>query len=386
MSQSETPKTRVGIIGGGQLAQMLCRAAPALNIATCVLDPDPDAPAASAADTMIRGELTDPVALAALAAAADVITIEIENVDVEALARIVESGTDVYPRPPALRRLVNKLHQKTWLRGAGLPTSDFTAMEAPDPDAVRAFGLPCVQKLQRSGYDGRGVAVLHSTADLSRLLPGPSLLERFVNCRVELAVVVARSTSGEVCSYTPTELVFDSARHVLDALIAPARIPAAIAEQAQQLAERTIERLDGAGVHAVELFLDENDELLINEISPRVHNSGHHTIEANATSQFEQHLRIVAGLPLGPIAPQQPAAMVNLLGEEGSVGRTVATGLQKAAAVPGVSVHLYGKRECRPGRKMGHIAAVAADADAALANARRARSLIRIYGATANDR
>jgi 5-(carboxyamino)imidazole ribonucleotide synthase len=371
----------IGIVGGGQLALMLCRAATSLGHRTTVLDPDAAAPAASVADTFLTGDLHDASALRALADGTDVVTIELENVDVDALAAIEAAGRTVIPSPALLARLVNKLRQKNLLQELGLPTSRFVTMDDPSGEALQAFGLPCVQKLQRGGYDGRGVAIIRTPADFDRILPAPSLIEAFVACRAELAVVVARAADGTSASYAPVELIFDPALHVLDALVSPARLGADLDASAQRLAEETVNRLGGVGVYGVELFLSQDGELLVNEISPRVHNSGHHTLEACATSQFEQHVRIVTGTPLGSTAQPRPAAMVNVLGEPGSHGPAVIRGFDAARAIPGVTVHLYGKRECRPGRKMGHITALDMDVDQALKKAREARALIHVTGA-----
>jgi 5-(carboxyamino)imidazole ribonucleotide synthase len=381
---SNNGSRHIGIVGGGQLALMLCHAARRLGHRTTVLDPDPAPPAQSAADRCLRGSLHDPAALGALAANTDLVTIELENVGVEALAALAAGGSEIVPAPALLLRLVNKLEQKTLLRKCGIPTSDFVALERPSPDAVAAFGLPCVQKLQRGGYDGRGVHIVREPADLAHLLTGPSLIERFVTCRGELAVVVARTAKGSIDSFPPVELTFDSARNVLDALVAPARVDDHVATDARRLAERTVAAIGGVGVFGVELFLSDDGALLVNEVSPRVHNSGHHTMEACVTSQFEQHVRILTGAPLGDMSQRSPAAMVNLLGEAGSHGDCVIAGIDEARTIDGVHVHWYGKRECRPGRKMGHVTALADTADGALTKARAARALIHIKGAIAD--
>ncbi len=370
----------VGIIVGGQLALMLGQAAQTMGLEIDIIDPDPQAPATGIARQHIVAPLDDAAALSQLAAQTDVLTIEIESVGIEQLQALAAEGHTIYPDPDELALLVNKLHQKRTLQQLGLPTSRFVELPRPSRKAVQAFGLPCVQKLQRGGYDGRGVQILRSASDLDQLLDGPSLLEAFVPCRAELAVVVARSIDGKVASYAPTELIFDSQLNVLDALVAPARLPDAICQAARALAEETISRVDAIGVHAVELFLSTDDTLLVNEISPRVHNSGHHSIEACTTSQFEQQLRIVTGRALGSTAQQHPAAMVNILGEPGSSGPTHVDGLDAVSHMPGVHVHLYGKQSSRPGRKMGHITALDPDPDQALARARQARGLIRVRG------
>ena len=384
MPQARTlPMGRLGIIGGGQLARMMIPAAGRLGFETVVLDPTPESPGGQLAGDQIVGGLDDAGALAELVRRSDLATFEIEAVDTQVLAELEAEGNTINPAPALLACIQDKLLQKERLAAAGIPTSEFVGMEAPDADTLTAFGLPLVQKARRGGYDGRGVEVFTGAVIEERVLPVPSMVERYVDYRCELAVLVARSNTGEISTWPVVEMVFDDEANVLDLLLAPARIEDAVAEEARRVATAAIEALDGVGVFGVELFLTRDDRILVNEIAPRPHNSGHWTIEASETCQFEQHVRAVAGLPLGSTRQLAPAVMVNLLGAPGADGVPSVVGLDEALALPGVSLHLYGKHTVRPYRKMGHLTVTAPQLDQALDVARRARDLIRIEGSTA---
>jgi 5-(carboxyamino)imidazole ribonucleotide synthase len=370
----------LGIVGGGQLGRMLVMAAAELGVECVALDPEPDAPAVQVGARHIEGNLFDAGALEKLVSASKVTTFEIEATDAEILAALEAKGHLIRPRPATLALIQNKLAQKEFLKVNGLPTSEFKAMPQPSVEAVRDFGLPAVQKLQRGGYDGRGVLIIRSEDELDRLLPGPSLIEAFVPAERELAVVGARGLNGEIRCYNVVDMTLGSTTNMLEMLTAPADIPAPVAEQAVRLARRTIEALDDVGVFAVELFMTAESELLVNEISPRTHNSGHFTIDACQTSQFEQHIRAVTGMPLGDTTQYRPAAMINLLGEPGYDGPPVLEGESEALAIDGVHIHLYGKRDCRAHRKMGHITILAETLAEAIAKAKRVTKLVRIRG------
>ncbi len=370
----------LGIVGGGQLGRMLVQAARELGVDCMVLDPHADAPAVQVGAGHVPGGLFDADALARLASLADVVTFEIEATDAGVLGGLAERGHRVRPRPGTLAVIQNKLRQKEFLRAHDLPTSRFEPLERPSARAMLDFGLPAVQKLQRGGYDGRGVHIVRDETSLASLLDGPSLVEAFVHTRRELAVVGARGIDGEVRCYPVVDMTLGESTNMLEMLTAPADVPAVIADAARDLARRTIEALDDVGVFAVELFLDEGDDLLVNEISPRVHNSGHFTIDACRTSQFEQHVRAVMGLPLGDTTQRRPAAMVNLLGEAGFCGPPVLEGEPEALSMDDVHVHLYGKADCRAHRKMGHVTVLDDTLAGAVAKARRVRDVLRIRG------
>ncbi|MCB1740687.1 MAG: 5-(carboxyamino)imidazole ribonucleotide synthase [Gammaproteobacteria bacterium] len=359
---------------------MLAHAAARLGLETVVLDPQPDCPARQFASSTRVGSLQDADAIQALAADCDLLTIEIEDVDSAALQSLSDAGMPVFPPPATVATVQNKLLQKQRLQAAGLPTAAFVALPHPEPRAVLEFGLPCVQKLQRGGYDGRGVSVLRERADLDTLLPGPGLLERLVAFEKELAVLVARDRNGRCCTYPVVELVADARTNMLDLLLAPAPIAPEIAERAQALAVRCADAFETVGVFAIELFLDRHGELSVNEVSPRVHNSGHYTLEACATSQFEQHIRAICGLPLGQTGQWRPAAMMNLVGADGWHGQTVIEGLDEALDLANASLHLYGKRSCRAARKMGHVTVLDERLDQAARRATEFRDRLTIRG------
>ena len=305
-------------------------------------------------------------------------TYELEAVNVAALKEIVASGTPVYPDPSVLETLQDKLVQKQLFASAGIPTSEFVHCAAPSQAAFESFGFPLVQKARKGGYDGRGVCVLRRTEDAADFLPADSILERCVDIEMELAVIVASGQHGDISAYPVVEMTFYKEGNVLDTLISPARISASIETQARELAIKTVRALNGVGVFGVELFLDTSGHLLVNEVSPRPHNSGHYTIEACATSQYEQVLRVLMGWPLGCTALLSPVAMVNLLGV--GTGNTHVEGLETALGIDGVSIHLYGKTKVSPRRKMGHVVVLDQDINSALKKAAQVRECVRVYG------
>ena len=374
------PLARIGIIGGGQLGRMMAKAAKRLGCTCVVLDPTPGSPAGQVAGHQIVGNYHDAARLRELAESCDVITFDIEDIDTETLIQLEREGHRIHPSPRVLALIQDKLTQKQALAAAGIPTAEFVPMPEPTPEAFAAFGYPLVQKARRGGYDGRGVSILKSAEDYPRHLPVPSLLERFVPAAKELAVVVARGHDGDCRCYPVVEMVFRPGENVLDLLLAPARIAPETAEAAVALAVRTVETLGGVGIFGVELFLTESGELLVNEVAPRTHNSGHHTIEANVTDQFEQHLRAVVGLPLGSTDQLSPAAMINLLGAPDHRGRPVIKGMAEALAISGVCLHLYGKAATAPYRKMGHVTVLDPDIAMAEHKALQVRELIEISG------
>lgn len=378
------PIARVGIVGGGQLGRMLVQAASRIGCSCIILDPSPNSPAGQLADRQIVGDLYDPNCLRALAEACDVITYEIEDIGAETLAELEAEGHRIQPSPALLAVVQDKFEQKTRFIEKGIPTADFKDMPQTSAEAneraFAEFGYPLVQKSRRGGYDGRGVAIIQTAEQFSNHLPVASFVERFIDADKELAVVVARGQDGACQAYPVVEMVF-SGENILDLLLAPAEVSDELAKAAEALAIQTVEALDGVGVFGVELFLTHEGALLVNEVAPRTHNSGHHTIEACETDQFEQHLRAVVGLPLGSTKQLSPAAMLNLLGGEGC-GQLNIEGLTATLAIPGASVHLYGKAETRPHRKMGHVTLLAETIEAARIKAEQVRTLLKISGET----
>ncbi len=374
------PVARIGIIGGGQLGRMMVKAAKRLGCTCVVLDPTPGSPAGQVAGHQIVGDYHDPSKLRELAESCDVTTFDIEDIDTDALLELEQEGRRIHPSPQVLAVIQDKLIQKRALREAGIPTADFIEMPSPNARAFADFGYPLVQKARRGGYDGRGVAVMGSDAEFDRHLPVPSLVERFIPAAKELAVLVARGTDGDTRCYPAVEMVFRPGENVLDLLLAPAEISEDAAARARSLAVRTVEAIGGVGIFGIEMFLTVNNELLVNEVAPRTHNSGHYTIEACATDQFEQHLRAVLGLPLGSTDQLSPAAMINLLGAPGHSGRPLIKGMAAALAIPGVCVHIYGKAASKPYRKMGHVTVLDRDIGEARRKAERVRALLEITG------
>jgi 5-(carboxyamino)imidazole ribonucleotide synthase len=385
MSPSENdaftyPVARIGIIGGGQLGRMMVKAAKRIGCTSVVLDPTPNSPAGQVSGHQIVGNYHDPVALRELAESCDVTTFDIEDIDTETLQELSRAGRRIFPCPGLLADIQDKLRQKQVLTEAGIPNAGFVAADSPNAAQFADFGYPLVQKARRGGYDGRGVAILKSESEFGRHLPLPSLLERFIPAEKELAVMVARGEDGEVRCYPAVEMCFRPGENILDMLLAPARIPSDVACAARQLAIDTVEALVGVGIFGIEMFLTKDGKLLVNEVAPRTHNSGHYTIEACMTDQFEQHLRAITGLPLGATDLLMPAAMINLLGEPGYSGRPIIRGLRAALSIAGVSLHLYGKASTRAHRKMGHVTVLDRDIEQARAKAERVRDLIKIVG------
>ena len=374
------PVARIGVIGGGQLGRMMVRAAKSIGCACVVLDPTPNSPAGQLSGHQIVGNYHDPAALRELVESCDVTTFDIEDIDTHTLIELSNAGHRIFPCPGLLADIQDKLRQKQVLTKAGIANAEFVAAEVPEAADFARFGYPLVQKARRGGYDGRGVQVMQSAADFERHLPVPSLIERFIPADKELAVMVARGQDGETRCYPVVEMAVHAGENILDMLLAPARIPADVGEAARKLAVDTVEALASVGIFGVELFLTQEGELLVNEVAPRTHNSGHYTIEACMTDQFEQHLRAITGLPLGATDLLAPAAMINLLGAPGFSGRPIIRGLRAALSIPGVSLHLYGKATTCAHRKMGHVTVLDQDIEQAREKAERVRDLIRIEG------
>lgn len=359
---------------------MMVKAAKQIGFTCTVLDPTPNSPAGQVSGHQIVANYQDAAALRELAESCDLTTFDLEDIDSSILKELSREGCPIFPHPELLEVVQDKLRQKEALAAAGIAVAGFRDMPQPDAEGFADFGYPLVQKARRGGYDGRGVAVLADADAFGKHLPVPSLVERFVPAAKELAVMVARGRSGESRCYPPVEMQVSPEHNVLELLLAPARVSAEIATAAETLALRTVEALGGVGIFGIEMFLTKDGELLVNEVAPRTHNSGHYTIEACVTDQFEQHLRAIAGLPLGATDLLRPAAMVNLLGAENYHGRPVIKGLRAALAIPGVSVHIYGKAATRPYRKMGHVTVLDQNIEQARLKAEQVLELIEISG------
>ncbi|MBN8826234.1 MULTISPECIES: 5-(carboxyamino)imidazole ribonucleotide synthase [unclassified Spirosoma] len=349
----------IGILGGGQLGLMLLQAAIDWNLRVHILDPDAEAPCRHLCSQFVQGSLTDYDTVYQFGQSVDVLTIEIERVNVEALEALEREGKRVFPQPSVIRTIQDKRLQKQFYRDHNLPTADFiltdnrvdvAMIEIQQPDFLPAF-----HKLGRDGYDGRGVQRIATVSDVGKAFDAPGVLEKAVDFEKELAVLVARNEQGDVTTFPTVEMVFHPELNLVEYLFAPAEISEAIDQQAQRIARKTAEAFGIVGLLAVELFLDKAGNVLINEVAPRPHNSGHHTIRANVTSQFEQHWRAILNYPLGDTSAYQPAAMINLLGEDGHTGPAQYEGLETLLAMPGVFPFFYGKAITKPFRKMGHV-------------------------------
>jgi 5-(carboxyamino)imidazole ribonucleotide synthase len=369
---------RVGILGGGQLAQMLTQAAISLGLETAIYERQPDSPASRLTHHNAIGEWSDTEAIRAFARGCDVITLENEFVDAAPLFELEAAGVPVYPKAATLATIQDKLKQKECYSAAGLAVPLFCGVDSPEDTrkAAEAFGYPVVLKARYGGYDGYGNATIRSSDDipaawekLNRRETRGLMVEGFVPFVKELAVMVLRGRDGEIRTYPVVETVQQN--HICHIVRAPAQIAPDVGQAAATLAARAVELLDGVGIFGVELFLLADQTVLLNEIAPRPHNSGHYTIEACVTSQFENHLRAVCGLPLGSVEMRTPAAvMVNLLGRRS--GSAAIEGVREAMKVEGAHLHLYGKRESRIGRKMGHVTVLAETVERAEQLARRA--------------
>lgn len=348
----------IALLGGGQLGRMFIENALRYDVRVNVLDPDPEAPCSRIAHRFEKGSFRDRDTVLRFSADADVVGIEIEHVDIEAMEELERSGKRVVPSPSVLRIIKDKGLQKQFYRDHGIPTTDFALIDGPGAIADHTDLLPAFLKARTGGYDGRGVMAIGSPDDAAKAFSGASVLEVRADIALELAVLVVISDNGSHVVYDPVEMVFDPRYNLVDHLRAPARVETGTTREAQDLALRVARAFGAPGLYAVELFLTPKGELLVNETAPRAHNSGHHTIEACASSQFDQLLRTYMGWPLGDVTLRTHAAMVNLVGEGGS-GEAELRGLDDVLHLPGGFVHLYGKRETRTGRKMGHITVTA---------------------------
>lgn len=346
---------KIGIIGGGQLGRMLIQAAIDWSLEIHVLDPDKDAPCKAIAHRFVVGHRTDAEAVYQFGKDLDIVTIEIENVSVEGLKRLEENGVQVFPQPAVIEIIKDKRLQKQFYHQHQIPTADFVLVENRAAIEQHLDFLPAFQKLGTGGYDGKGVKKLATPDEVEWAFDAPSLLEKLVDIDKELSVIVARNQQGIVVAFPLVELVFNPVYNLVDYLLSPASVSDIINKKATEIAKDIITKLDMVGLLAIELFLTKTGELLVNEIAPRPHNSGHHTIEGNLTSQFQQHLRAILNFPLGATAVRQQAAMLNILGAEGHRGEATYQHFEEVINMEAVYVHLYGKKLTKPGRKMGHL-------------------------------
>ncbi|WP_423147216.1 5-(carboxyamino)imidazole ribonucleotide synthase [Rubrolithibacter danxiaensis] len=346
---------RLGILGGGQLGRMLIQEGINYNINARVLDPDPNAPCKNLCDDFTVGSLTDFATVYNFGKTVDLLTIEIEKVNVEALQKLEDEGLTIYPQPRVIRIIQDKGLQKEFFKQNNIPTAPFQLISNKQTLKNAAIPFPYIQKLRKDGYDGKGVYKIVSEDDLENAFEAPSLVEEWIDFEKEIAVIVARNENEEVKAFPCVEMEFNPQANLVEFLISPSTLPLELLQNAEQLAIKIAQELRIVGVLAVEMFLTKDGRILVNELAPRPHNSGHHSIEGNYTSQFEQHLRAIFNLPLGDTRCISNAVMVNLLGEKGHEGLAVYKGLDEALKMDGVYVHLYGKKFTKPFRKMGHV-------------------------------
>ncbi|HOJ37821.1 MAG TPA: 5-(carboxyamino)imidazole ribonucleotide synthase [Ignavibacteriales bacterium] len=353
------PKLKLGIITGGQLGKMLIQEASKFDISTFVMDSDDSAPASEIATKFVHGNLKNYDDVYKFGKMVDVLTIEIESVNVNALKQLEIEGIKVFPQPFILEIFQNKYLQKKFYIDNNIPTAKFlfcsNEKEVKSMLDCGQIEFPFVQKLTKGGYDGRGVAVINTSEDLIKLLPGECIIEDKVKIDKEIAVIVARNYSGEIAVYEPVEMVFNQDGNLVEEILSPARIDNRIKENAKKIAIEVAKKLNIVGLLAIEYFIDTNKNLFVNEAAPRKHNSGHHTIDSTITSQFEQHLRAILDFPLGSTYQYLPCLMYNLIGEPNYQGDVYYQGLDDIMKLPGVKIHLYGKKKTFPFRKMGHI-------------------------------
>lgn len=346
---------KVGILGGGQLGRMLLQAAANYTVETHVMEAAADAPAAHLCHHFTAGDITNYDAVYRFGKGLDAITIEIENVNIDALEALEKEGVTVIPKPAVLRTIKNKIDQKNFYKQHDIPTAAFAITNSKSEIDKHAHLLPAVHKIAEGGYDGRGVIAIEKTADVENGFDGPAVLEKKVAIRKEIAQVVAVGVDGKTALYPPVEMVFDRTWNQLDFQISPAELSQKVLWKVEAIALAVVRNLSSPGLFAVELFVDAEDNVLVNETAPRVHNSGHHTIEAHYCSQFDMLWRILLHLPLGNTKAILPSVMVNVVGAADHTGPVQYNGLNEVLAIDNAFVHLYGKKETKPGRKMGHV-------------------------------
>ena len=342
---------------------MMIQSAIDFNFNVHTLDPDPNAPCKAISTSFTVGKLTDFDTVYQFGQDKDLITIEIENVNTEALHKLQDEGKKVYPQPQVIELIKNKSVQKKFYTDNGIPTAAYVETQNKEDVDRQKHLLPFVNKLATEGYDGRGVQVIKTEADLDKAFDKPGFVEALVDFEKEISVIVARNEAGEMKTFPTVEMVFHPVHNLVEYLFSPAQISQQIEEKAQAIAKSVIQKLDMVGLLAIEMFVTREGEVLVNEMAPRTHNSGHQSIEGNVTSQFEQHLRSILNLPLGATENVIPSAMVNLLGADGYTGDAVYEGMDSLLATPGVHVHLYGKKITKPFRKMGHVTIADHDLD-----------------------
>ncbi|RZJ80397.1 MAG: 5-(carboxyamino)imidazole ribonucleotide synthase [Flavobacterium sp.] len=369
---------KLGILGGGQLGRMLIQEAINYNLTTLVLDPDADAPCKHIANKFECGSITDFDTVYSFGKKADIITIEIEKVNIEALEQLEKEGKQVFPQSRVIRLIQDKGIQKQFFKENDIPTAPFQLVNTKEEMLNSTFGYPYILKQRRDGYDGKGVMKIGSAKDVDHAFDSPSLIEELVDFDKEIAIIVARNAKGDMKTFPMVEMEFNAEANLVEFLISPSTYPETIQQRAEKIAVDIASALNITGILAVEMFVTKSGEILVNELAPRPHNSGHQTIEGNYVSQFEQHLRAIFNLPLGDTRSISNAVMINLLGEKGHDGVAKYDGLEKIMAIDGVYVHLYGKKYTKPFRKMGHVSVVDQNREHAIEKARFVQQTLKV--------
>jgi 5-(carboxyamino)imidazole ribonucleotide synthase len=369
---------KLGILGGGQLGRMLIQEAINYNLTTLILDPDTDAPCKHLANYFECGSITDFDTVYNFGKKADIITIEIEKVNIEALEQLEKEGKQVYPQSRVIRLIQDKGVQKQFFKENNIPTAPFQLVNTKEDMRNSNFPFPYMLKQRKDGYDGKGVMKINNLAEIENAFDAPCLIEQLVDFEKEVAVIVSRNPNGDVKTFPMVEMEFNAEANLVEFLISPSTYPAAIQQKAETIAKNIASSLNITGLLAVEMFITKNGDILVNELAPRPHNSGHHTIEGNYVSQFDQHLRAIFNLPLGDTRTINNAVMINLLGEKNHNGVAKYQGLEKIMAIEGVYVHLYGKKYTKPFRKMGHITIVDQNREKAIEKANYIKNTLKV--------
>lgn len=369
---------RVGILGGGQLGRMLLQAAANYPVETYVMENDEDCPAAHLCGHFVKGDIRNFDDVYNFGKGLDALTIEIESVNEDALEKLEIEGVKVYPKPSALRTIKNKILQKQFYTANSIPTAEYLVTQNLNDVRGKEDFLPAVHKIGTGGYDGRGVQLMHKREDIEKGFDAPGVLEKMVDIQKEIAILVAIGEKGQTVIYPPVDMVFDARLNLLDYQISPAELPQQTLWKIEAIAMRVVKELKSPGIFAVELFVNKTGDVYVNETAPRVHNSGHHTIEGNYSSQFDMLWRVILGYPLGNTAAILPAAIVNLLGEEGHSGEAHYEGLEEVLQMDNVFVHIYGKRETKAGRKMGHVTIISREKHDLVHKAHKIRNTLKV--------
>ena len=369
---------RIGILVGGQLGRMLLQAAANYPVETFVMENDEYCPAAHLCHHFTKGDISNFDDVYNFGKGLDALTIEIEAVNEDALEKLESEGVKIYPKPSALKTIKNKILQKQFYKENEIPTSEFIITQNRSDLNQHINFLPAAHKIALGGYDGRGVELLKTKDDLARGFDAPAVLEKLVSIKKEIAVIIAVDDNGNNALYPSVDMVFDNRLNVLEYQISPADLPDKVLWKVEAIALKVVKDLKSPGIFAVELFVDIDDNVFVNETAPRVHNSGHHTIEANFSSQFDMLWRIMLGYPLGSTEHILPAAIVNLLGAEEYTGEAIYEGLKEILEIENVFVHIYGKKETRPGRKMGHITILSKEKQELIHQANRIKQTVKV--------